>query len=232
MTIFFSQFTNASHETGCLQHTGILFDVQVSGTPMTKGDGLDSNGAIWVDIDTLTTENATPFALIGCGKEVVSLANEADYPVDSFPRHRNKPRPDNRHPMIAGVFLFNSKGNIILQKVSLSKKTDAGKWSYSAAGHVDAGESYEQAALRELSEEMGVLATSATFVGKGHTIKEGKTRAFHNVFKVISDDEIHFDKSEVEEIKEFTIPELKQQITEHPEQFKDIFAKIFMEHYS
>ena len=209
-----------------MQHTGILFDVEVAGEPTTQGDGLDSNGAVWVDINTLSSQNATPFVLMGCGKEVINLANEEDYPVDVAVR--GEPIPEGRCPMIAGLFLFNSKGNIILQKVALSKKTDPGKWSYSAAGHVDAAETYEQAALRELSEEMGIKATKIDFLGKDYTLKNGKPRAFHHVFKVISDDPITFAPSEVAEVHEFTIPELKQKITDHPEQFKDIFAKIFM----
>ena len=120
------------------------------------------------------------------------------------------------------------KGNIILQKVALTKKTEAGKWNYSAAGHVDAGETYEQAALRELKEEMGIQATELTFIGKDYMLKDGKPRAFHHAFKVISDDPITPDLSEVAEIREFTIPELREQIVKYPEQFKEIFAKIFM----
>jgi len=230
-TIFFSAFTKASGEKGCLQHTGVLFNIEVSGEPTTQGDGLDSNGAEWVDIDSLSCQNATPFALIGCGKEVISLANEQDYPVDTFMRKGNEIRPVNRYPMISGVFLFNSKGNIILQKVAYTKKVDAGKWSYSAGGHVDAGESYEQAALRELAEEMGVVASHGEFVGSGYTLREGKPRAFHHVFQVVSDDPIIFDTTEVAETKEFAVPELVEQITHHPENFKDIFAQIFMKWY-
>ena len=69
MTIFFSDFTPASGEKGCLQHTGILFDAEISGTPSIQGDGLDSGGAIWMNVSSLSSENATPFALIGAGKE-------------------------------------------------------------------------------------------------------------------------------------------------------------------
>ena len=229
-TIFFSQFTKASGEVGCLQHTGILFDVEVAGEPSTRGDGLDSDGAVWMDINTLSDQNATPFVLMGCGKEVINLANEEDYPMDTAVR--GGPLPKGRCPMIAGIFLFNSKGNIILQKVALTKKSDPGKWSYSAAGHVDAGETYEQAALRELNEEMGIKTTQMDFLGKDYTLKDGKPRAFHHVFRVISDDQITFDPSEVAEIQELTIPELKQKITAHPEQFKDIFARIFMKTFA
>lgn len=63
-TIIFSNFTKASGETGVLQHTAVLYDVTVKGEPQTTGDGLDSNGALWIDIKNLSTENATPFALI------------------------------------------------------------------------------------------------------------------------------------------------------------------------
>ena len=225
-TIFFSQFTQASDEAGCLQHTGILFDAEISGEPSTHGDGLDSNGAVWVDVNALSGQNATPFVLMGCGKDLINLANDQDYPVDVSVR--GEPTPENRYPMIAGTFLFNSKGNIILQKIALTKKNDAGKWSYSAAGHVDAGETYEQAALRELKEEMGIQVNDLTFVGKDYMLKDGKPRSFHHVFRVISDDLIIPDLSEIAEVREFTIPELKRLVQQNPEQFKDIFVKIFM----
>ena len=66
-SIIFSDFTAASGEKGVLQHDAVLYDVKIKGTPKTTGDGLDSNGAIWVDIEKLNKENATPYALIAAG---------------------------------------------------------------------------------------------------------------------------------------------------------------------
>ena len=63
-SIIFSDFTAASGEKGVLQHDAILYDVKIKGQPCTKGDGLDSNGAVWVDIETLNSNNATPYALM------------------------------------------------------------------------------------------------------------------------------------------------------------------------
>ena len=63
-TILFSDFTPEYGQTGVLQHTGTLFDVTVSGTPTTEADGLDSNGALWIDTAQLSAQNATPFLLI------------------------------------------------------------------------------------------------------------------------------------------------------------------------
>ena len=63
-TILFSDFTKEYGQTGVLQHTGSLYRVDVSGTPSAAGDGLDSNGALWMDISELSKQNATPFVLM------------------------------------------------------------------------------------------------------------------------------------------------------------------------
>ncbi|MFL6569357.1 MAG: 16S rRNA (adenine(1518)-N(6)/adenine(1519)-N(6))-dimethyltransferase RsmA [Chthoniobacterales bacterium] len=56
------------------------------------------------------------------------------------------------------VFLFNENGELFLQKRSRWKDRHPGVWDSSAAGHVDAGEDYDQAATREVFEELGVSA--------------------------------------------------------------------------
>jgi len=223
-TICFSDFTLASGEKGCMQHTGVLFDAKVSGTPAKSGDGLDSGGAEWVDVETLTSQNATPFALMAAGKEVIALANESDWPVDVGVRRAF--RPDNRFPMIAGVILQNARGNIILSKVAKTKKVDAGKWSYSSGGHVEAGESYEKAAVRELQEELGVRGKIESLMGVTHTLRGDRIRAFHHVFRVISDDPITPDPGEIDEVREFTPAELRAFMQQYPDQFKDSTLEI------
>lgn len=58
-----------------------------------------------------------------------------------------------------GVAVFDSLGRILLQKRSQTKDMDAGAWGMSSAGHVLKGETYEDAALRELKEELGIEIT-------------------------------------------------------------------------
>lgn len=54
------------------------------------------------------------------------------------------------------IFVVNKSGDLFLQKRSALKDRHAGQWDSSAAGHLDAGESYLEAAKRELYEELMV----------------------------------------------------------------------------
>jgi isopentenyl-diphosphate delta-isomerase type 1 len=56
------------------------------------------------------------------------------------------------------ILLFNSRGELFLQKRSMAKDEQPGKWDSSAAGHVDSGEDYADCARREISEELGIVA--------------------------------------------------------------------------
>ncbi len=56
------------------------------------------------------------------------------------------------------IWIYNSKGEILLQKRSMAKSTMPGLWDISVAGHLSAGERPKNAALRELHEELGVRA--------------------------------------------------------------------------
>lgn len=54
------------------------------------------------------------------------------------------------------AWVFNARGDVFLQKRSLLKDMAPGLWDSSCSGHLDAGESYDQAIVRELEEEIGV----------------------------------------------------------------------------
>ncbi len=57
------------------------------------------------------------------------------------------------------VLVFNSRGEVFLQKRSMKKDTAAGRWDSSSSGHVDSGEDYDACAVRELREEIGLRVT-------------------------------------------------------------------------
>jgi len=59
------------------------------------------------------------------------------------------------------VLVFNRRGEVFLQKRSLKKDTFPGAWDSSTSGHLDQGEDYDTAAVRELREEIGLVVARA-----------------------------------------------------------------------
>ena len=57
---------------------------------------------------------------------------------------------------VVHIWIYNSKGEVLLQKRSAEKELHPGLWDTSAAGHISAGESPEEGAVRELHEELGI----------------------------------------------------------------------------
>ncbi len=57
------------------------------------------------------------------------------------------------------VLVFNTRGELFLQKRSAQKDCFPGAWDSSASGHLSMGEGYDECAVRELREELGVETT-------------------------------------------------------------------------
>ena len=58
------------------------------------------------------------------------------------------------------ILVFNRNEELFIQKRSMSKDNNPGLWDSSAAGHLDRGEHYPDCAIRELTEELGVVVAS------------------------------------------------------------------------
>jgi 16S rRNA (adenine1518-N6/adenine1519-N6)-dimethyltransferase len=94
--------------------------------------------------------------------EVFPVVDESDHVIRSAPRgevHGNNLRHRAVH-----ILLFNLQNEVFLQKRSRWKDRHPLAWDSSAAGHVDAGEEYDDAARRELQEELGVQTALTPFV--------------------------------------------------------------------
>jgi len=69
---------------------------------------------------------------------------------------RSEVHGNNLRHRAVHIFIFNEFGDLYLQRRSRSKDRHPLKWDSSAAGHVTAGENYDETARRELKEELNV----------------------------------------------------------------------------
>ncbi len=120
------------------------------------------------------------------------------------------------------IIVKNSKGEILLQMRSSKKETSPNLLCLSASGHVSKGQSYWEAAKRELEEEIGIStelleidAFDQIFRNSSNNMEKEKIK----VFSCIWEGDFKFQDGEVEWVKFFKVDELKRMLKEESEKF-------------
>jgi isopentenyldiphosphate isomerase len=130
----------------------------------------------------------------------------------------------------AHVLVFNSAGLLFLQKRSLQKDESPGFWDTSAAGHLDAGEYYPEAAVRELNEELSITAelTEVLKISAGQDTHWEHIR----VYRCTSDQTIVINLSEISEGRFWSLDEIREALTKNDPPFTSTFRLIHLRHLS
>jgi isopentenyldiphosphate isomerase len=110
------------------------------------------------------------------------------------------------HPVVH-LHLFNTKGELFLQKRAETKDIEPGKWDTSVGGHVGINESIDEALLREIREELGLTIFSPRFLIQ-YIWQSARERELINSYSTISDDIPEINKSEIEEGRYWTLKEI------------------------
>lgn len=114
------------------------------------------------------------------------------------------------HPVVH-LHLFNSKGELYLQKRPSWKDIQPGKWDTACGGHVDYGETIEKALQREVSEELGIVGYKPKHV-TNYIFESDKEKEFVNVYYTIFNGTIKPSPTELDGGKFWTINEITQNI--------------------
>ena len=135
---------------------------------------------------------------------------------------------------IVRIFLFNSTGQIFLQKRSSNMDIDPNLWDQSAGGHVDEGENYYEAAIRETSEELGIKETfkleKVTKFYHEESLESLVLKRFNLIYKVIYDGKLMVGKDEVAKGKWLDVKMLEKWMKKKPDDFCTGFLKAYQEY--
>jgi isopentenyldiphosphate isomerase len=112
------------------------------------------------------------------------------------------------HPVVH-LHLFNSEGKLYLQKRSMKKDVQPGKWDTSVGGHVSPGEDITEALRREASEELGISVGEAIFVSK-YVWESSVEKELVNSFMTVSDQLPLINPDEIEEGRYWTAEEISE----------------------
>lgn len=130
------------------------------------------------------------------------------------------------------IVLKDGQGRILLQRRGPKVATNANRWDVSAAGHVDEGENYSEAASRELSEEVGVTSATLNEIVHYRTnfVLEGyRLNRFLKIYgaEISADTKFTINPEELSEVRWFETHTLETQMLRHPEEFNNDFKEIF-----
>jgi 16S rRNA (adenine1518-N6/adenine1519-N6)-dimethyltransferase len=174
----------------------------------------------WIALSNLA-RSADSSAQVSGGLERFPVVDEEDRVLGDASRaevHGNNLRHRAVH-----ILVFNSLGELFLQKRSRWKDRHPRLWDSSAAGHVDAGEDYDAAARRELQEELGVTAELTRVTKLCATEKTG--HEFIWLYRAQHDGPFELARSEIEYGEFFPVNVVSEWIKARPNDFAPGFLE-------
>ena len=142
--------------------------------------------------------------------EFFELFDEDDQPLGRLALRSECHGNPNLIHRTAHVIVFDGTGRLLLQRRSVNKDVQPGKWDTAVGGHVDPGETYEQAARREMTEEIGIPSDHPLTHLFNSTVRNEIESENIGVFETVYDGPFVVDPYEVEEIRFWTPDELEE----------------------
>lgn len=174
----------------------------------------------WIALTNRITP-ITPASNASPPEEQFQVVDEDDCPKGAAPR--SQVHANNLLHRAVHVLIFNSPGEVFLQLRSRLKDRHPLMWDSSAAGHVNAGEEYDQTANRELREELGI-ETPLRKIAKLPASKQ-TDQEFVCLYHGLYDGQLRPNATEIEAGKFFS-PELVDEWTKaRPREFAPAFLE-------
>jgi len=132
------------------------------------------------------------------------------------------------HPVVH-LHVFNSAGDVYLQKRPEWKDIQPGKWNTAVGGHIDYGEMPEDALRREVREELGITDFKPEFVAI-YVFESNRERELVYVHRTSYDGPICPSNEELDGGRFWSIQEIRDAIGNHvlTPNFEREFQRFFM----
>ncbi|MFT3782353.1 MAG: NUDIX domain-containing protein [Nibricoccus sp.] len=161
------------------------------------------------------------------GDEIFDVVNDRDEVVGQATRREVHGR-GLLHRAVH-VLVFNKRGQVFLQKRSMLKDSAPGCWDSSCSGHLDSGEDYVPAAVRELIEEIGLAIAGSHLLTPILRVSAcaDTGNEFVWVYKLESEGPFVLHPAEIERGDWFAPDEITRAIAERPQEFARSFRYLW-----
>lgn len=152
-------------------------------------------------------------------EEIFPLVDEQGNVTGQAPRSVCHDGSKLLHPVVH-LHIFNSKGELFLQKRSAAKDIQPNRWDSSVAGHIDLGETPELAVMREAGEELDLSDFVPHFITK-YIIETDRERELSYCFYSVYDGSFILNEEELSDGRFWSIEEIRLSLD------KDVFTVNF-----
>jgi isopentenyl-diphosphate delta-isomerase type 1 len=138
--------------------------------------------------------------------ELFEIVDDDDKVIGTAARSECHGNPALIHRVVH-VLVVNAESDILLQKRSMHKDIQPGKWDTSVGGHLAPGESYHAAALREMHEELGLSGLPLTFLYRSkirNPVESENVATFLTRF----DGDVVWNRDEIDAVRYWTAEEI------------------------
>ncbi len=168
------------------------------------------------------------FLIFANMEEQVVLVDEKDNALGLMPKMEAHEKAILHRAF--SVFIFNSKGELMLQQRAASKYHSPLLWTNTCCSHQREGETNLEAGKRRLQEEMGFVAEIKevfSFIYKAPFDNGLTEHELDHVMIGYYNDTPNINKEEVEDYKWMTLIDVKNDIKKNPDQYTEWFKIIF-----
>lgn len=161
-------------------------------------------------------------------EEWFPLVNEEGETIGKATRRECHSGSKQLHPVIH-LHIFNDAGELYLQKRSMNKDIQPGKWDTAVDGHIDYGETVEEALRREVREELGITEFTPQFMTR-YIFESAIEKELVNTFRTVYNGEIQPDTEELDGGRFWLMEDIKTNLGKNvfTPNFEQEFRRLFL----
>lgn len=153
------------------------------------------------------------YSTMSAADEIVAIVDGRNQVIGSAPRREMRAR--NLLHRSTYILVFNARGQLYVQKRTMTKDVFPGYYDPATGGVVLAGESYEEGAVRELEEEMGIRQVPLIRLFDFY-FSDPRSRVWGGAFACTYDGPLTLQAEEVERVELMTPDEILRRTETEP----------------
>ncbi len=158
------------------------------------------------------------------GAMIIDVVDQTDTPVGVIPRDEVFQKHANFR--VSHVLIFNSRGELLLQRLALSRNRNPGAWGSSVAAYIFSSEDYLHAAQRRVRQELGISDFVLVPIGKTEMSDDGCLK-YISVFQTFSDGPFRCDPSHIDRVEFNSVSEIGRMVETGDRIFTPTFLHVF-----